>query len=251
MTLTQLVRELDPAANELTDTQQRRADALLERVVRDPETATDPRPVRASRRRVIRAGSLLAAGAAASAIAVGLSGIFATPAAVASWTAEPEVVTPSDLTVAESACREEASRGTNRTELTLAASERRGSIIAILLSRDDPQSTFACVVDLAPHAATPREVTWGASGGSGTAQASAAEGYWSDGETQLVIGGEVLSIVSGSVGEDVESIDLRGSGFTGTATIEDGRYFAWLPGPIFGGDGHPQRFCGPRTHAGV
>ena len=243
MTLIDLVRELDPASTELTDAQQRRADALLERVVHEPDAATNP--ARVSRRRLLRVGGLVTAGAGAAAIAVGLSGIFAAPAAVATWTAEPEVVAPADLAVAEDTCREQASRGPSGADLTLVASERRGSIVAILLSRDDPQSTFACVVELATNASTPREVTWGGSGGTSPVQTPAADGYWSNGESQLVIGGEILSIVSGSVGDDVESISLRGSDVTGTATIDDGRYFAWLPGPIFWGTDIPSGFANP------
>ena len=72
MTLALLIRELDPACNNLTDAQQRRADALLERVVREPDLAVNRQPIRRSRRRLLRVGAMVSAGAAAAAIAVGV-----------------------------------------------------------------------------------------------------------------------------------------------------------------------------------
>jgi len=65
-------------------------------------------------------------------------------------------------------------------------------------------------------------------------------------EGQFAIGGQVFSVVSGSVGAGVASVTLRGADDEAVATITNGKYAAWVPGPMFerldapSGEGGPE-----------
>lgn len=64
---------------------------------------------------------------------------------------------------------------------------------------------------------------------------------------QFTIGGQVLSVVSGSVGAGVASIALRGADVEAIATIAGGKYAAWLPGPMFENTNAPSGKGGPES----
>ncbi len=247
MNAEQLLRTLDPAA-EPTDSQRRRADALLQRIIVDPVHTPTERPARADRlqRRAWRLGALLAVGATVAAVAIAVPGLSSQSAAVASWTPEPEVVAPADLAVAERACRAHLEGTPNSADIPLSISERRGDIVALLFSQDDPETSSACVVDLPRGAESPEDVSWGSGSATGPAMVAADDSYVRGMEGQFVIGGQVLSVVSGTVGAGVASVALRGAGGDAVATIAHGTYAAWIPGPMFesvdasSGEGGPE-----------
>lgn len=66
-------------------------------------------------------------------------------------------------------------------------------------------------------------------------------------EGQFTIDGQVLSVVSGSVGADVASVTVRGADVDGAATITDGKYAAWIPGPMFENGNAPSGEGGPEA----
>ena len=247
MNTEQLLRTLDPST-EPTDTQQRRADALLQRIVIDPVETVTARPARSVRpqRNAWRVGALLAAGATIAAVAIAVPGLSPQSAAVASWTAEPEVVSSADLAVAETACLEHLVGTQNSANIPLSISERRGDIVALLFYQANPEASSACVLDLPPGAESPKEVTGGSGSSTGPAMVAADNSYVRGMEGQFAIGGQVFSVVSGSVGAGVASVTLRGADDEAVATITNGKYAAWVPGPMFerldapSGEGGPE-----------
>lgn len=152
--------------------------------------------------------------------------------AVASWTAEPELVSSSDLAVAETACREFLAGTPGATSAALSSSERRGDVVALLFSPTSAGSTSMCVLDLPAGAAEPREIAGGASGASGADSTPAAAGFVVGAEMQVMLGGETVALTSGLVGADVIAMSIHGANRTANATLTDGRFIAWFPGAL-------------------
>jgi hypothetical protein len=248
MSTDQLLRTLDSATLP-TDAQHRRADALLERIMVEPIT-----PNKRGIREVIgrhpsfwRVGAILAAGAVVAGIAIGAPGLPPQSAAVASWTPEAEAVSAADLAIAEEVCRDQFTQYRGSSDIPLSLSERRGDVVALLFYRDDPETASSCVVDLPRGADTPREATSGSGGSSGPAPTAPADGFIEGAVASYTLGGQVLSVISGSVGSNVKSMTVRGAGEQATATIADGRYAAWLPGNVFINLGEPSGKGGPEV----
>lgn len=107
MNTKQHLRTLDPST-ELTEVQQRRADALLHRIVVQPAETGRQSPARTIRRwpRAWRVGVLLVAGGIIAAVAIAIPELSTQSAAVASWTPEAEAVSAPELAVAERVCRD-------------------------------------------------------------------------------------------------------------------------------------------------
>lgn len=248
MNTDELLRTLD-TATKLTETQQRRADALLERIVRDQAApSTTPVGVRsAGRRSAWRAGIIVAAVVVVAAIAIGVPGLSPQSAAVASWTPQAEAVSPADLAVAEKACRMNGLGADGETDIPLSISERRGGVVVLLFYRDNPETATSCLLDLPKGADAPREIQGGTGGTSGPAMVAPTNGFTQGAVGQDTLGGQVLSVVSGSVGPGVKSITLQGDGEAATATISDGHYAAWLPGSVFINTDAPSGKGGPEV----
>lgn len=242
MNTDQLLRTLD-TSTDATEAQRRRAEALLERTVTEPVTAP-----RASRRQNIwRAGAILAGGAVVAAVALIVPGLSPQSAAVASWTAEATPVSAADLAVAEKACRAQLDGYGDTSGIPLTLSERRGEVVGLLFYRENPETASSCLVDLPVGADSPRDVTSGSGGSSGPAMVPPANGYIEGAVGSHSLGGQVLSVITGSVGTDVVSVTVRGAGAQATATIADGHFAAWLPGNVFTESDAPSGRGGPEV----
>jgi hypothetical protein len=242
MNTDQLLRTLDPATD-ATEAQRRRGAALLERIVTEPDTA----PTASRRQNFWRVGAILAGGAVVAAVAIVVPGLSPQSAAVASWTAEAEPVAAADLAVAEKACRAQLDGYGDTSQIPLTLSERRGDVVALLFYRENPETASSCMVDMPAGSASAREVTSGSGGSSGAAMVPPADSFIEGAVASYTLGGQVLSVVTGSVGPDVTSMTLRGAGAEAVVTISDGHYAAWLPGNVFTNVDAPSGKGGPEV----
>lgn len=251
-TLDRLIRSHDPADTDTLELRSRLDARLAERPALPDPAPTAPR--RSLRRRLI---GLAAAAAAVSTAYVLLPG----PGqgnAYASWTATPQAVADRDAAVAVEECRD-AMRGPfwarqkgGPEEFDPAAAgvgltERRGDLVSVLLRDEGPlkQLTANCVVALEEGAASGKVEGWGVGGSTGGPPVEAdADGFYPGSMFQSG-DREPLSMVDGSVGENVSGLTLHAGDLTVQATIEDGRYAAWFPGRIF-----PDRDWGPSGQGG-
>ena len=119
--------------------------------------------------------------------------------------------------------------------------------MALLFYQDNPETSTSCVVDLPTGTENPREVTGGTGGSSGPSMVAADHSFVKSMEGQFTIGGQTLSVVSGSVGPGVTSITVHGKDVEAVATIADGKYAAWIPGPMFENGNAPSGEGGPEA----
>lgn len=122
-----------------------------------------------------------------------------------------------------------------------------GDVVALLFYQDTPETSVSCLLDFPEGSASPKEVTAGVGGSSGPSVVAADNSSVKSMEGQFTIGGQVLSVVSGSVGADVASVTVRGADVDAAATITDGKYAAWNPGPMFEGGNAPSSEGGPEA----
>lgn len=238
------LRSLDPATPEITAAQRDRAADLLSRIVAtDPYAAPAPSaaapgvaaPARRSRRRglaVVTATAALAVGAAVVIPELAGSGM-----AYASWTPTPSAVAKTDLDAATAACRDllasnqRSGPAFDAEAIPVVLAERRGDIVAVMLHQDGAQTVDAsCLSTIEP--------------GSGKVTATAAGGTGGSGEGWIPPAGEIAEgsmtgmneqawTVSGTAAPDVEKVTLHLKDVSVTATVTNGRYFAWGPGQAF------------------
>jgi hypothetical protein len=172
-------------------------------------------------------------GVTVAAVAIVVPGLSPRSAAIASWTPEAEAISTVDLAVAEKACRERLEGTPDAATIPLSISERRGDVVALLFYQESPQTSSSCLADLPTGSDTARDVTAASGGNDGAPLEPAPNSFLKSIEGQSAMGGQVLSVFSGSVGAGVAAITLRGAGIEAQATIADGKYAAWLPGPTF------------------
>lgn len=246
------LRSLDAAAAPLTAEERERAGATLERIVATEPTSGAPRP--SAPAPVRRAwGRLVLVPAAALALIVGsvvLQGVGGDQAAYASWTATPTSVTGDDLDAAESACRDELdhlyadSIDADRAKLALA--ERRGNYVAVLYRTDVPDMAGHCLVRNPPGSADADVFDSAAAGGSGPAPKAPPRSFTQGAISGPGVGYEGFSITDGAVGEGVTGVTIHAGALTVEASVQNGRYAAWWPGPAFeGGPPEPSGQGGP------
>lgn len=232
MSTDQLLRSLDVATSP-TVVQQKRADALLERVLLEPlePIAGGARRQTTTRRTRVGLGALLAAGLTVAAVAIVVPGLSPDSAAVASWTPTAVTVLTSDLAFAEDTCRNMMQdMWTPGSDAELLVSERRGDIVALSFHQKTPSTSTECVIDLPAGTTNVRDLWAGLS----TAPTATPDpnSFLKGGEAQVTMGGQYLSVATGSVGTNVQSLTIRTADHEAVATISAGRYVAWLPGPI-------------------
>jgi len=249
------LRSLDAAAASLTAEERERAESTLERIVATAPTTGAPQPPapapsRRALRRVWRRLALVPAGALVLiAGSVVFQGVGDDNAAYASWTATPTFVTGDDLDAAQSACRDELNRlaypiDAYRAELALA--ERRGDHVVVLYHTDDPDMSAHCLVRNPPGSADADVVNSGAGGSSGPALKAPPRSFTQGPISGPLIGYEGVSITDGAVGEEVTGVTIHAGAFTVEASVQNGRYAAWWPGPAFeGGPPEPSGRGGP------
>lgn len=251
------LRSLDAAPEtELTEAEQRRADAGLARILVSDAAAPAPRAPR-RRARLLRWVALPVAAAAATAVAFAVVPGLQSPHAYASWTSDPSVLNGTDRSVADAACRD-ANLDLVRPDLVLA--ERRGDWVAVLY-RDlapagTPEAEASCVVHL-PSGSDNADVVSLARGGGGGVVPGPDEitrgGIFQSGGN----GGlpwerprPVMALTLGLVGDDVAAVTIRlADGTSVEATVADGTYAAWWPGEAFDPDtlGAPSGEGGPEV----
>ncbi|HEV2088588.1 MAG TPA: hypothetical protein VGR21_09775, partial [Cryptosporangiaceae bacterium] len=153
-------------------------------------------------------------------------------AAYASWTPTPDVVTTRELAAVELACRDELHRPNTSIDADRAAlrlSERRGQLVVLLYRTEDPDLSAACVVRNPAGSSNAQLVDLAIGGSSGPALSAPARGFTQGTVSQF----EELSMTDGAVGEQVTGVTIHAGTFTVTASVANGRYVAWWPGPAF------------------
>ncbi|MEV6306363.1 hypothetical protein AB0M02_43615 [Actinoplanes sp. NPDC051861] len=219
------LRALD-AAQPLTDADHERAAGTLERIL-----ATEAAPVtRRPLRRPLLIGAAALGVAAVAAAAVVLPG----GRSYASWTPVPAALTDAEVALIGPVCKKDLGRGPfdlSRARIVLA--ERRGEYAVLLYVNDNPDISGACLAHNLPGSDDVDDVNWGAGGSSGPMVRPPAREYT---EGALADFGDA-SITNGTVGADVTGVTVHAGEFTVEATVRDGRYAAWWPGPAMAGDG--------------
>jgi hypothetical protein len=241
-----VLRSLDASVAALTAAEQQRAGETLERIVATaPSTGAvrpaAPAPARRSRRRLVLVP------AAAIMLIVGwavVQGGQGGDAAYASWTATPASVASDELDAAASACRDKLhgfSINPDKAKLVLA--ERRGDYIALLYRTENPDMSGACLVHNPKGSADVDNVDMGVGvgGSSGPALKAPARGYTQGG----IFGSQGASITDGAVGDAVTGVTIHAGTVTVNASVRNGRYVAWWPGPAFESSRRPSGKEGP------
>lgn len=243
--LDESLRSLD-CATPLTAEEQQRAAATLERIVAsDPGSPSSPASVRRFRHRPVLA--CVAAVAALAGAVVVLPGGIGGGQAYASWTPVPTPLTDAEIALIGPECTSELGKGgtLDLKQARLVLAERRGEYAALLYRTDNPDMAGSCLAHNAPGSDDVDDVKWGAGGGSGPAEKAPPRSY-----TQGAIADfKDASITDGAVGTDVTGVTIHARELTVHATVANGRYVAWWPGPAFdrdakqsNGDAGPELF---------
>ncbi|HEY3505211.1 MAG TPA: hypothetical protein VGN37_20805 [Actinocatenispora sp.] len=229
------LRGLDAAPPTVTDGQRVRAAASLDRIVRTAPYAGSDRPAAVPPTRRYRRLALLSAAAVAlvvGAVAV-VQGQGHDDAAYASWTPTPHPVAGRELHAVQAACRDNlrgSSIGLDRARLMLA--ERRGDHVALLYRTGEPDLSGVCLARNRSGSTDVDDVDSAVGGSDGPAPTAPANGFTQGAISELGADAGV-SITDGAVGSHVVGVTIRAGRFTVHASIRDGRYVAWWPGPAF------------------
>lgn len=237
----------------------RRCDAAtLERILASPPSAGNGASATLPRRGTARARRLRWALVPLGALAL-IGGVALTPnpgpdaSAYASWTPAPSTPDPQSLALADDACRADLRRSGNarsgdpsldvdRASTDLA--DRRGDFVAIVYWTPDPDLAVTCIVHNPRGSDEVDVVSSAEAGSSGPAQIVPADGFFPGGYfdstgpeptglARLLDPGPFFhgSVTSGSVGRDVVGVTVHAGTFTTEASVAEGRYGAWWPGP--------------------
>jgi hypothetical protein len=230
-----VLRSLDASVAALTAAERQRAGETLERIVATAPSTGAAQPGAPARARRSRRRLVLAATAAITLIVVAavVQGGRGGDAAYASWSATPTSVAGDELDAAASACRDKlhgSSINPDRAKLVLA--ERRGEYVALLYRTEDPDLSGACLVRNPKGSTDVDNVDSGVGGSTGPALKAPARGY-TQGAISTFGGGQGASITDGAVGDAVTGVTIHAGAFTVKASVQNGRYVAWWPGPAF------------------
>ncbi len=242
------LRSLDAAVRTLSAGEQARARATLERIIVSVASIEAlPPGATSSRRRLRRPLALIPAAALALIVgSVVVQGGSDGNAAYGSWTATPAAVTGEDLDAASSACRDKLHDDDtidgDRARLVL--SERRGDHVALLYRTEDPDLSAACLVRNPQGSTDVDRVHFGVGGSTGPVLQAPATGFTQGAVSEYDHGAS--SITDGAVGEAVTGVTIHAGALTVEATVANGRYAAWWPGPAFTGPVEPSGRGGPR-----
>ncbi|MDP9397777.1 MAG: hypothetical protein M3P96_08120 [Actinomycetota bacterium] len=157
-------------------------------------------------------------------------GVGGDDAAYASWTATPTVVSAHDLDAVVSACKDQVeSYFADPGQARLVLAERRGDHVAVLYRTEDPDISASCLARNPPGSREVDDVDSGAGGSSGPALAAPPRGF-----TQGALSSsDEASITDGAVGAEVVGVSIHAGTRTVAASVQNGRYAAWWPGPAF------------------
>jgi hypothetical protein len=229
-----VLRSMDAAGPPATGLDSRAA-ATLERIVSTPAV----RPAETAPSRFRLKGRLVLATAVVAAMAGAVAvfpGLTSGSRAYASWTPVPTTLTPAEIDRIGPPCREALHDGESldagRARLALA--ERRGEYAVLLYRTENPDMSGACLAYNPPGSDDVDDLQAAVGGGSGPALAVSGQQF-----TQGAIAdfGDA-SVTDGAVGPDVAAVTLHAAGRTVQASVADGRYVAWWPGPAMSSDGN-------------
>jgi hypothetical protein len=247
------LRSLDAAATSLTADEQERAEATLERIVAADPKAEVPQPTTlAPARRGWRRMVLVSATALALIVgAVVVQGIGGDKAAYASWVATPEPVTEDSLDAVASACKRQVDSyftewGNHPDKAKLVLAERRGEHVALLYRTENPDTSASCLARNPEGSSRVTNIETGSGGSSGPAEKAPPKGFTEGAIGESPVGNQIFSITDGAVGDEVKGVTIHAGAFTVEATVQNGRYAAWWPGPAFeSGPPEPSGYGGP------
>jgi hypothetical protein len=252
--LTHALRALDAAEAPILDAAElRRADETMSRILAsDPSLIPTGPPEPAPTRRVPplqrsprRRPALLVALAAATVVGgwIGFSTLGGEGVAYASWTAVPAATTKRDTELAQTACRQaESPSWLSRVlswgdspsgpsfdwrQATVALAERRGDFVGLIIRTENPDTSVHCLVHLAPGSGHPDVVSLGVVGSSGPSPTPPARSFTQGG----ISSSDASSMVDGKIGADVVGVTIHTGRLTVVATVKDGWFGAWWPGP--------------------
>jgi hypothetical protein len=227
------LRSLDAADGALTTGQRQHATATLDRILATPPAA-DACPSRgaAPRRRTRRRLLLVSAVAAAAGLAAAAVELPGGAGAYASWTPDPTALTAAELNLVAPVCRKGLSNSgdLDMQRARLVLSERRGQIVALLYRTDDPDMAGSCLMHNIPGTDDVEDLNWGVAGSSGPARTAPARGIIPGGSSTS----REVTVTDGAVGAEVVAVTVHAPGnLTARATVKDGRYVVWWPGPDY------------------
>jgi hypothetical protein len=140
-------------------------------------------------------------------------------------------LTSQELAVVAPACRDQLAGGSldlARAQLVLA--ERRGAFVALLYRTDDPDVSGSCLGRLPRGGTDVEDLSSGIGGGDGPAVTPSPRAFTQGAIAQYA----GASVADGAVGADVTGVTIHAGDLTVTASVRNGRYIAWWPGPAFG-----------------
>jgi hypothetical protein len=256
--LERLLRAYDVAPSD-TAPLRGRIDARLARVIVEEDATPPLAPATSRRRRTAARVAGLVAAAAAAALTLTLLPGPGDGHAYASWTPTAQAVAERDGETAVQECRA-ALRGPfwarhdggpeefDPQAATVALTERRGDLVSVLLRDEGPLKGLSafCVVTLKEGATSGEVKGHGVGGAVGGPPALAPDDGFLEGSMSQS-GQQPISMLDGAVGRDVAALTIHAGELTVEATIQGGRYAAWIPGRIFsvqdpgpGGQGGPE-----------
>lgn len=226
------LRTLD-AAQTGVDPTSTRARADLQRILATERSPSSPRhhppAPRATARRVVFAGGILAAAAVGAVVLPAFTG---GDQAFATWTGDPGALTPKERADAAESCRQEQHDGDDYAaaldNARPAIAERRGVWTTVVLAGADGFSAM-CITDDSTHLFTKDLI--GSIGTPGDYTAPASDDLVAtDLGTGTMNAGD-LSLAAGYAGSDVVGV-VYNSPTHGKvqASVSEGRFALWLPG---------------------
>ncbi|MBB2940934.1 hypothetical protein FB565_000638 [Actinoplanes lutulentus] len=230
------LRTLDAASvSPLTIAQRERSESTLEGILASGSAAS--LSVARSRRWALPDSRWLSLAAVAAAAVVTVAvivfpGALGGGRAYGSWTPVPTALTASEIQLIGHECLDgfESGRGgfdADRARVALA--ERRGEFAMLLYRIENPETSASCLAHNIPGSDDVDDVKWGMTGSSGPAETT-PPGTYSQGAISDFV---EASVTDGAVGEGVTGITIHASNLTVQASVTNGRYVAWWPGPAF------------------
>ncbi|MCE1178367.1 MAG: hypothetical protein LWW86_04975 [Micrococcales bacterium] len=253
------LRSLD-AAEAITDAQRERANATLSQVIStDPYAsgASSDRPVTSRRRSGRRVAVIGTAAATLAAASILLPGMGNDSKAYATWTATATPLSAKDAQPIIDECRSQLANtaedshtvpGIQAGSDPVAIAERRGDSVAVMIRGAKADYAATCVGVNKVGSTDVDDMSVGI-GGSDGPRVTPPPGAFKEGSVSQSGDDPAISMTEGLVGPGVTGVTIHAGKFDVEATVKDGYYVAWWPGPSFSdeplppsGEGGPTPF---------
>lgn len=134
--------------------------------------------------------------------------------------------------------------GNSPEKAKLVLAERRGAHVALLYRTENPDISAKCLARNLKGSNRVSNIQTGADGSSGPALKAPPRGF-----TEGAIGEySEFSITDGAVGEGVKGVTIHAGDLKVKASVQNGRYAAWWPGPALeSGAVQPSGYGGPES----